>query len=52
MCIRDRGNTVLPAQYETLTAVADGRLLVREGERQGVIDVAGEWLYQLDTARE
>ncbi|HIR08199.1 MAG TPA: WG repeat-containing protein, partial [Candidatus Pullichristensenella stercoripullorum] len=50
--VDDAGNTVLPAQYETLTAVADGRLLVREGERQGVIDVAGEWLYQLDTARE
>ena len=50
--VDDAGNTVLPAQYETLTAVADGRLLVREGERQGVIDVAGDWLYQLDTARE
>ena len=50
--VDDAGNTVLPAQYEELSAVANGRLLVREGERQGVIDLAGEWLYQLDTARE
>ena len=26
--------------------------LVREGDAQGVIVISGDWVYQLDTARE
>ena len=46
------GATVLEARYDSLSAALDGRLLVREGDAQGLIDVEGNWLYQLDTVQE
>ena len=50
--IDDTGATVLEARYDSLSAALDGRLLVREGDAQGLIDVEGNWLYQLDTVQE
>ena len=50
--VDETGATVLEARYEEMSAAIDGRLIVREGDAQGVIDISGDWVYQLDTARE
>ena len=49
---KSEGETVLEAEYEELYAISDGRLFVRRGGAQGVMDVSGNWIYQLDTASE
>lgn len=50
--VNGAGETVLEAEYEELYAISDGRLFVRRGGAQGVMDVSGNWIYQLDTASE
>lgn len=50
--VDEDGATVLEARYEQLSAAGEGRLLVREGDAQGLVDVEGDWVYQVDTARE
>ena len=50
--VDESGATVLEARYEEMSAARDGRLIVREGDVQGLIDVQGNWVYQIDLARE
>lgn len=50
--VDESGATVLEARYEEMSAAQDGRLIVREGDVQGLIDVQGNWVYQIDLARE
>ncbi len=50
--VNGAGETVLEAEYEELYAISDGRLFARRGGAQGVMDVSGNWIYQLDTASE
>ena len=50
--VDESGATVLEARYEEMSAARDGRLIVREGDVQGLIDVQGNWVYQIDQARE
>ena len=46
------GATVLEDVYDEISAAVGNRLLVRKGEACGVIDIEGNWIYQLDLARE
>ena len=50
--VDENGETVLSARYEALSIAGEKRLLVREGDAQGLIDVHGNWIYQISTARE
>ena len=50
--VDENGETVLEARYETLSVAGESRLLVREGDAQGLIDIDGNWVYQIGTARE
>ena len=50
--VDENGETVLSARYEALSVAGEKRLLVREGDAQGLIDVHGNWIYQISTARE
>ena len=50
--VDENGETVLSARYKALSVAGEKRLLVREGDAQGLIDVHGNWIYQISTARE
>ncbi|HIS03237.1 MAG TPA: WG repeat-containing protein [Candidatus Pullichristensenella avicola] len=46
------GRTVLAPECEELYAIGDGLVFLRRAGTQGVADVFGNWVYQLDTAGE
>jgi len=50
--IDDSGKEVLPAQYEELYRIGENRLFARLDGVDGVIDLAGEWIYKFSAAPE
>lgn len=50
--VDETGAVTLEPVYEEMYLAAPGRLLVRQAEVCGVIDMEGNWIYQISLAGE